>query len=478
MSPMPRAARATPLTVRLSLAMTVASFFVAMLVAFLGADRAALQRHEQQARVQSDFARQFAERIAPLLDRADLLRMSMLATAARDLASARLLVLDHSGRVVLDTDLVDGNRQLNLISSTGSLQRTVDQGGVAVRETVSAVRFGGDPIGEVRLQVPMAAAPAVFDLGLFGLVFLCCLSLVAVAGLGAHHWAGRIRRVTDAMVQVATGNPTNRADPNAPREMQQLETALRELERGVQDGLQRVTVPFVALAQQVVEGLEGRKLVPSGHGQRTAGYARLLADRLELLPEDRRDLELACRLQDLGKAFIRPALLCAERSLSSEEQHAVDRHAVLAADHLEALPGLRRAARIVRHQSERYDGCGGPDRLRGDRIPLGARIRVLAAVFDLLTTCGEGSTLSSQQAIERMSEDRGEIYDPWLFDLFAQAIQEDSQHVQELRDVMILPVSGVPRRVDSAAVDEEDLDYDLGQELELMLEDMPPEERA
>jgi hypothetical protein len=47
-----------------------------------------------------------------------------------------------------------------------------------------------------------------------------------------------------------------------------------------------------------------------------------------------------------------------------------------------------------------------------------------------------------------------------------------------LRDVMILPVSGVPRRVDSAAVDEEDLDYDLGQELELMLEDMPPEERA
>src|SRR5262249_3191360 len=89
-----RAGRGMPLTLRLSLALVVASFFVAVLVAFLGAERTARGRVEEEAGDQQRFAQQFAERIAPLLDRGDLLRLSMLATAGRDFADARVLVLD------------------------------------------------------------------------------------------------------------------------------------------------------------------------------------------------------------------------------------------------------------------------------------------------------------------------------------------------------------------------------------------------
>ena len=59
----------------------------------------------------------------------------------------------------------------------------------------------------------------VFDFGLFGLVFLCCLTLVAVASLMAHHWSARVRRITDSLVQLATGHLVRQHEENAPAEL-------------------------------------------------------------------------------------------------------------------------------------------------------------------------------------------------------------------------------------------------------------------
>lgn len=467
-----------PLTQRLTLALTVASAFVATLIAFLGADRNARQQHQVEASAQLEFSQQFAERIAPLLDRGDLLRLSVLATAGRDLAHARLLVLDRAGRVALDTGLVLGDRHLGLLTAAGPFQRTVAQGDERVRETLVPVRFGGEPIGEVRLQAPRTERASVFDLGLFALVFLCCISLVAVAGLMCHHWSARVRAITDSLVQLATGNLTAQPAQAAPGELQQLDEVMHELEKGVQDGLHRVVEPFVAMARQIVEALEQRGLVPAGHAERTARYALRLAERLELLPDDRRDLELACRLQDLGKAWLRPAVLVRREPLRPADQKSLQAHPVHAADHLGCLPGLRRVATIIRHRFEHHDGRGGPDALRGDRIPIGSRVLSIASSFDLLTTCGDGRPLPWRTALERMAEDRGEVFDPWLFDLFADEIRRDPPVVQSDRPVMIVPGGSAPYRVESSALDEEGLDYDLGQELEVMLDEMPPEERA
>jgi HD-GYP domain-containing protein (c-di-GMP phosphodiesterase class II) len=465
-----------PLTLRLSLALVVASFFVAVLVAFLGAERTARGRVEEEAAEQQRFAQQFAERIAPLLDRNDLLRLSMMATAGRDFADARLLVLDRSGRVALDTALVLGERQLGLLTLGGAFQRVIDQAGTPLRETLVPVRFGGEAIGEVRFQTPRTVVAAVFDFGLFALVLLCCVSLVAVAALMGHHWSARVRAVTDSLVQLATGQLTSTPAGDEPGELRQLGEALQELEKGVHDGLHRVVDGYVAMALQVVDGLERRGLVPAGHGERTARYGALLAEKLELLPADRRDLELACRLVDLGKAWVRPALLQRTAPLPEREQEALEDHPLQAAEQLDCLPGLRRVAEIVRHQLERQDGCGHPAALRGERIPLGSRVLAIAATFDLLTTCGEHRPLSWEQALEQMAADRGEIYDPWLLDMFAAEIRRAPPEIDNDRPVMILPGGSVPPRREPEL--EEGLDYDLGAELEVMLEELPPEERA
>jgi response regulator RpfG family c-di-GMP phosphodiesterase len=174
---------------------------------------------------------------------------------------------------------------------------------------------------------------------------------------------------------------------------------------------------------------------------------------------------------------VRPGLLQKRGRLGEDERQSLRNHPVLAADHLDCLPGLRRVAAILRHQHERHDGGGHPSALRGERIPLGARVVAIASAFDLLTTCGERRPLDWQAALAQMASDRGEVFDPWLLDMFQEEIQKAPPTVAADRPVMIMPTGSEPYRPAEADANDEGLDYDLGQELEVMLDEMPPEDR-
>jgi HD-GYP domain-containing protein (c-di-GMP phosphodiesterase class II) len=477
--------RSLPLAARLAAVLTVASFFVALLVSLLVAEQRSQDLAQERDRGIERFAADLAERTAPLLERSDVLRLSVVAALAHDLYHGRVLVLDEGGKVRFDTALVQGDRQLQLVAQAGAFQRMVEREGEApVRETLVPVRRGGDVIGEVRLQYDVTPVHAAFPLDLFATVFLCCLSLVAVATMVGHHWLARIRRTTQALVQLASGEVGRAALDVAPvgGELQELQQAMQELDRGMQDGLARVADGFVALSLQLVDSLERRGLTPPGHGDRTARYAGMLAARLSLLPEDRRDLELACRVHDLGKAWLRPMVL-ENPDREPADQEAMRQHPVRAAAQLDSLPSLRRIAQIVRHQLECYGGSGHPDGLRGDRIPLGSRILAIASVYDVLTVCAAGdSPLEWQEALCRMAQDRGAVFDPWLLDLFAQEIRKSPPQRSD-RPVMISPAGVVALRSVVASFDNgteagEDLAADLAEELELMSEDRPGEDRT
>jgi HD-GYP domain-containing protein (c-di-GMP phosphodiesterase class II) len=477
--------RSLPLAARLAAVLTVASFFVSLLVSLLMADQRNQDLAQEHDRGVAQFAADLAERTAPLLERGDGLRLSVLAALAHDLYRGRVLVLDEGGKVRFDTALVQGDRQLQLVAQAGAFQRMVEREGEnPVREALVPVRRGGDVIGEVRLQYDVAAPHAAFPLDLFATVFLCCLSLVAVATMVGHHWLARIRRTTQALVQLASGEVGRTTVDLAPAgggELQELQQAMQELDRGMQEGLARVADGFLALSLQLVDSLERRGLTPPGHGDRTARYAGMLAARLSLLPEDRRDLELACRVHDLGKAFLRPSVL-EKQDLEPADQQSLRQHPVRAAAHLDSMPSLRRVAQIVRHQLECYGGSGQPDGLRGDRIPLGARILAIASVYDVLTVCAaDDSPLEWQEALAKMAQDRGAVFDPWLLDLFAQEIRKSPPGRSD-RPVMISPAGVVALRTAVASFDNgeengEDLAADLAEELELMSEERPGEER-
>lgn len=455
--------RGWSLTLRLTVALSAGAFFVALLLGFLGADRDDQKTATVDAARELSLTNALADRAAPLLERKDLMRLSVLAAVARDQTDGRVLVLDRTGRVVLDTALVMGDRQLGLLANTQSYQRTQERSdGLRTRESLAPIRFGGERIGEVRLQCDLETAAAAFDLTWFGLVLLSCLTLVAVAAMMGHHWTARVRSATDALFRMSAGEVAGPHGEAPEGELQDLGLALREIERGVQDGLSRVGDGYVAMAQRVVEMLERSRLVPPGHGERTAQYAVRLADRLKLLPADRSEVELACRLVDLGKASVRPSILQKQGALTEVESQSLQHHPVRAAELLECVPALRRVARVLRHQLERYDGNGAPEGLRGDRIPLGARILAIASAFDLLLSCSADRPLEWEEALGQIESAAGTVFDPWLVQLFAQEVRETPPTVAADRPVMIVPSGSLPWRTPTdGALEEVEDDGDL-----------------
>ncbi len=472
-----RRTRGWPLAKRLVVALSLGAFFVAAILGFLGADREDRRQMSATADNERLLALSLAERGAPLLDKGDVMRLSVLTAIVRDQADGRALVLDRGGRVVLDTALVLGDRQLGLLARSGTFQRTLQQAeGLPVRETLAPIRFGGEVVGEVRLQCAIAEVASGFDVAWFGLVFLSCLTLVAGAAALGHHWSSRVRTATDALIRLAAGEVAGASPQGGDRELQDLSAALRELERGMHEGLQRVGEGYATMALQVVDGLERRRLVAPGHGERTARWAGKIAERLQLLPADRDDLDLACRLVDLGKSSVRESILQKQSPLTEVEAQSLQHHPVRAAELLDCVPGLRRVGKILRHQLERYDGKGSPDALRGDRIPLASRVLAIASAFDLLTTCAAERPLAWPEALAQLAKTRGEVFDPWLVDLLADEVRKEPPAASD-REVMIVPAGAMPWR--SAANDAaEDDERGFDDELEVMLDEHKREDLA
>ena len=473
-----RRQRGWSLTRRLIVALSIGAFFVAVVLGFLGADREQQRQVRATAAAEQALASSLAERAAPLLERDDVMRLSVLAAVGKDQAGGRVMVLDRDGRVVVDSSFALGDQRLSLLATTAPIQRTTEiAAGTSVRESLAAVRFGGEVIGEVRVQCQPRAVAAGFDMTWFGLVLLSCLTLVAAAAMLGHHWSTRVRGATDALIRIAAGEVGGASPEGDERELQDLGSAMRELEKGMQDGLERVGHGYLQMALRLIDGLEERRLVPPGHGERTARFAGRLAERLQLLQADREELATACRLVDLGKASLRSSLLQRQDPLTDEESESLAHHPVLAAEQIECVPGLRRIAKILRHQAERYDGRGAPDGLRGDRIPLGSRVLAVASTFDLLTTCGVDKPLEWQQALARLQELKGEVFDAWLVDLFAEEIHKDPPVASD-RDVMIVPAGALPFSESGETEDDDDDVSSVAQgDLEVMFDDFPFEDK-
>jgi len=161
------------------------------------------------------------------------------------------------------------------------------------------------------------------------------------------------------------------------------------------------------------------------HAQRVRRYAVALAREVRIA--DGRMIEaidMAALLHDIGKLGIPDRVLQKPRPLTREEYEQVKQHAVIGGELLSAVPFEGPLMLIVRHHHECWDGTGYPDRLRGDAIPLGARVLAVADCYDALTSDRPYRVaLSHETAIGIIEERRGTMYDPDLTDAFLKIVQ-------------------------------------------------------
>lgn len=151
--------------------------------------------------------------------------------------------------------------------------------------------------------------------------------------------------------------------------------------------LQQVVLDsYRATIKALAATIDAKDPYTRGHSERVTRYAMLGASELSLSPDDESCLEYASVLHDIGKIGITDRILTKPGSLTVDEWGVMRTHAVIGADILKGIPFLEKARMLILHHHERYDGRGYPSRLKGDAIPLGARIIAVADAFDTMTT--------------------------------------------------------------------------------------------
>jgi putative nucleotidyltransferase with HDIG domain len=198
------------------------------------------------------------------------------------------------------------------------------------------------------------------------------------------------------------------------------------LERQVREQGQRIQELFLQGVQMLARALEAKDAYTRGHSIRVSRYAVATATILGFREVEIDGIRLGGELHDIGKIGTREAVLHKAGSLTAEEFRQITEHPVLGERMLAPLahesPDV---LRIVRSHHERLDGRGFPDGLRGEKIPVEARIVAVADAFDAMTT--RRPYRESRPAEDAMTELRrvaGTQLDPQAVEAFVAAFPD------------------------------------------------------
>ncbi len=200
---------------------------------------------------------------------------------------------------------------------------------------------------------------------------------------------------------------------------EELEHRARELERE----RRKLEQLSVATLEALINALEAKDRFLTGHSARVAAFAATVAQQFGMSDDEIEQVRMAGRLHDLGKIGVRESVLNKEGPLTPEEYEHVKEHVVIGSQILAPLVHLGPIVSFVRGHHEHWDGSGYPDHLKGEQIPLGARILCAAEIYDALSTARPYQpTMTPEQAVTRMRRLGGAVLDPSVLDAIASAV--------------------------------------------------------
>ncbi len=188
---------------------------------------------------------------------------------------------------------------------------------------------------------------------------------------------------------------------------------------------------FHDTAQALAETIEKRDPYTGGHTQRVMKYSLAIGKMMGLTEKEIEELKLAAILHDIGKIGIRDSILLKKGRLDKDELDAMSRHAEFGSEILLHVKQLKGVIPGVRGHHERYDGAGYPDCLRGEDIPIIARIIAVADTFDAMTTDRPyRKGLSASAAVSELRTCSGTQFDGAVVEAFVRHLPEAGEYCE------------------------------------------------
>jgi putative nucleotidyltransferase with HDIG domain len=194
------------------------------------------------------------------------------------------------------------------------------------------------------------------------------------------------------------------------------------------DPVERVTSSISPSVKALVLATETRDKYTAGHNFRVTLYALKLAEEMGLGPDELRALAQGTIVHDVGKIKIEDSILKKSGKLTEEERSIIQTHPMKGYNMCKGLGFMKEELEIIRHHHEKWDGTGYPDKLRGEEIPLLARIVAVADVYDALTSNRSyRKAWTHCEAMSLLLDQKGSHFDPVCVEAWQRICERDPE---------------------------------------------------
>jgi putative nucleotidyltransferase with HDIG domain len=352
---------------------------------------------------------------------------------------AQISLYDPAGQLLYSTlpfphDLPpeDANRAVSYkeISSAKrdlSQQRELDVANIPYTEILGAWEVRGDRelgvLGVALSQNAVVQASQGSRWRIFLLVATANLLIILVGINLANRITRPLIQLMHASVKVSEGNLGVRVQPKSNDEI----TVLTESFNAMVANLDRSQKQLLKSYDDTLEGwanaLELRDKETEGHSKRVTQLTVQLAEAMGIRGEPLVNIRRGALLHDIGKMGTPDAILHKHGPLTAEERRIIQKHPVDAYNMLKQIDYLQVALEIPYCHHEKWDGTGYPRGLRGEEIPLSARMFAIVDVWDALVNDRPYRKAMPEEAVtELLKSESGKHFDPRVVDAFLQMV--------------------------------------------------------
>lgn len=192
-------------------------------------------------------------------------------------------------------------------------------------------------------------------------------------------------------------------------------------------------IDLVTSIKTLISVINAKDRYTYGYVERVVLYSRLLADKLKLAEEDKKNFIYGAYMHDIGKINISREILNKKMPLTKEEWEILKQHPLNGVEIIKPVGSLQNISDLILHHHERYDGKGYPDKLKGEDIPFLARALTVVDSFDAMTSNRPYNRRRTyEEAIEELKRCSNTQFDSYIVEKFIEVIIENKDSFDDL----------------------------------------------